>query len=50
MRIREERNCFKCDAPFTELFRCKLDERGDWIFICKECLEESKINNLFYQY
>ena len=50
MRVREERSCFKCEKLFSELFRCKYDERGDWVFLCKNCLEESKLNNLFYQY
>ena len=50
MRIREQRKCFKCDKEFSELFRCRIDERGNWVFMCVICLEESKINNLFYQY
>ena len=50
MRIREERTCFKCDKLFSELFRCKYDEQGNWIFLCKNCLEDYKLNNLFYQY
>ena len=27
MRIREQRKCFKCDKEFSELFRCRIDER-----------------------
>jgi hypothetical protein len=50
VRIRETRNCFKCDKLFSELFRCRLDESGNWVFLCKTCLDDSKINNLFYQY
>ncbi len=50
MRIREERSCFKCEKLFAELFRCKYDEKGNWIFLCKSCIEESKLNNLFYQH
>ena len=50
MSLREERSCFKCEKLFSELFRCKYDERGNWVFLCKKCLEESKLNNLFYQY
>ncbi len=50
MRIREKRNCFKCSDSFLELFRCKFDERGNWLFLCKSCLDESKGTNLFYQY
>ena len=50
MRIREQRKCFKCDKEFSELFRCRIDERGNWVFMCGICLEETKINNLFYQY
>lgn len=50
MRIREKRSCFKCDNSFSELFRCKLDESGSWFFICKDCLNNSKLNSLFYQY
>ncbi len=50
MRIREERNCFKCDKSFKKLFRCRFDERGGWTFLCQNCLEDSKENSLFYQY
>ena len=50
MRIREERKCFNCDQTFNELFRCRFDERGDWIMVCSLCLDESKTNSLFYQY
>ncbi|PPR42716.1 MAG: hypothetical protein CFH30_00462 [Alphaproteobacteria bacterium MarineAlpha8_Bin1] len=50
MRIREERNCFKCQKKFSELFRCKTDQKGNWYFLCKLCLDETKIDNIFYQY
>ena len=50
MRIREKRNCFKCSKDFPELFRCKFDEKGHWVFLCKSCLNDFKENNLFYQY
>lgn len=50
MRIRENRNCFKSNKSFSELFRCKLDESGSWFLICKDYLNESKLNILFYQY
>lgn len=50
MRHRNQRNCFKCDNLFSELYRCKFDERGNWVFMCKNCLEESKTDDIFYQY
>ncbi len=50
MKINEQGTCFKCDELFLELFRCKFDERGNWVLICKNCLEESKVNNIFFQY
>ena len=50
MRNRTERNCFTCDKPFSELFRCRFDERGHWVFLCKNCLETSKTDDIFYQY
>ena len=50
MRTRENRNCFRCDNLFNELYRCKVDESGNWIFLCRSCLQDSKVNNLFYQY
>ena len=50
MRIREDKICFKCDQTFSELYRCKFDEKGNWVLLCKSCIEDSKINNIFYQY
>ena len=49
MRIREQRNCFKCDTLFSELFRYRFDERGNWVMVYKKCLEESKKDDLFYE-
>ena len=50
MRIRRKKNCFKCNKNSSELFRVKLEQRKNWIFICKICLQESKTESLFYQY
>ena len=50
MRVREKKNCFRCNKNFYELFRVKIEQGKNWIFVCKSCLNESKINNLFYQY
>ena len=49
MRIRKK-HCFKCNESFFELFRCKNDSAGEWIFLCKICLKIIKEKSLFYQY
>ena len=49
MRIRKKK-CFKCNESFLELFRCKNDSAGEWIFLCKKCLQIIKKDSLFYQY
>lgn len=50
MRIRESRACFRCDQKFSHLFRCKINTSDNWIFLCEDCLENSKKESIFYQY
>ena len=44
----ELRECFTCDKPFSELFRCRFDERGIGSFM--KLFRASKTDDIFYQY
>ena len=50
MKVRKQKNCFKCNETFSELFRIRLDQEKSWIFVCKSCLKERKSKSVFYQY
>lgn len=48
-RIREKA-CSTCQHNNDVLYRVRIDESNEWIFICPDCLEKHKPNNPHYQY
>lgn len=48
-RIRTK-SCARCQKTSDVLYRVRIDESQEWIFVCPVCLEEVKPNNPRYQY
>jgi len=42
--------CCHCEREHDTLFRVRVVKNGDWIFICKTCIELVKPGNPAYQY
>jgi hypothetical protein len=47
---RRIKRCSRCSQARDVLFRVRLDEAGDWTFVCTACLSEVKPDNPHYQY
>ena len=52
MRVKRVRSkkCCRCDQEKDTLFRVRIVQGGEWVFVCKVCLEVVKPNNADYQY
>jgi len=52
MRVKRTRkkSCCRCKRERDTLFRVRIAKDGDWIFVCKVCIELVKPNNPDYQY
>ncbi|TWU46583.1 hypothetical protein [Rubripirellula reticaptiva] len=48
-RIRTK-SCLRCNETNDVLYRVRIEEDGDWIFVCPACLEKVKPANPHYQY
>jgi alpha-D-ribose 1-methylphosphonate 5-phosphate C-P lyase len=48
-RIRSKA-CSRCAATSAVLYRVRIENDGDWIFVCSPCLYEVKPGNPHYQY
>ena len=48
-RIRTE-PCERCEKTNDVLYRVRIDESKQWIFVCPDCLEQVKLGNRLYQY
>lgn len=42
--------CSRCTETNDVLYRVRIEEDGDWIFVCLACLEQVKPANPHYQY
>lgn len=42
--------CARCQKSNDVLYRVRIDESQEWIFVCPVCLEEVKPDNPRYQY
>ena len=38
MRVRIK-DCFFCDKSKEVLYRCRIQEQMDWVFLCGKCLQ-----------
>ena len=52
MRVKRIRtkSCELCQKTNDVLYRVRIDESQEWIFVCPVCLEKVKPNNPRYQY
>ena len=48
-RIRTK-SCERCQNTNDVLYRVRIDESQQWIFVCPDCLERVKPDNPLYQY
>ncbi len=42
--------CSRCETVSEVLYRARIEQDGDWVFICPACLPEVKPGNPHYQY
>lgn len=42
--------CSRCSEIKTALFRVQIEKDGDWIFVCRACLDEVRPKNQNYRY
>jgi hypothetical protein len=42
--------CHRCEAISDVLFRVRIEQDGEWVFICPACLPLVKPDNPHYQY
>ena len=42
--------CSRCEETSDVLYRVRMDEDGDWVFVCPVCLDQVKAGNPYYQY
>lgn len=42
--------CSRCEQTNDVLYRVRVEQNGDWVFVCPGCLETVKPGNVHYQY
>ncbi len=50
MTRQREKNCDRCQAVFSCLFRVQHDASKQWIFVCQKCCSQVSENNTHYCY
>ena len=48
-RIRSK-PCSRCSADSDVLYRVRIEQAGDWVFVCPTCLQAVKPDNPHYLY
>ena len=44
------KSCHQCSFQQDTLFRVRIQENKNWIFVCQDCLKIVKQDNPHYQY
>jgi len=44
------KSCHQCSLQQDTLFRVRIQENKNWVFVCQDCLKIVKPDNPHYQY
>ena len=50
IQVRVMKSCHQCSFQQDTLFRVRIQENKNWVFICQDCLKIVKSDNPHYQY
>jgi hypothetical protein len=42
--------CEVCKIDFSTMYRVQYKNPNEWVFVCKECLQQVKKDNTVYKY
>lgn len=48
--MKKEKDCALCTQPQTIAYRIQYQHPLQWVFVCKNCLENVKTANPLYKY
>ena len=50
IQVRVMKSCHQCSLQQDTLFRVRIQENKNWVFVCQDCLKIVKPDNPHYQY